>query len=569
MSKQLLGPNGQPISSASFKKATPPPTGEKFGNWSGDAVDVMRLPGGGLLGFNLDDLTLDDFRQMKDHYQINSSLSILTFMLHQMEYRIECEDKKLQAQAEEMLEAVWGRLVRSMSQAFWAGFSPNVLEWENDVQGKAIVLDKIKDLRPEECRVNWKKVDGAKVPLAQEITGSIFPPNGSGSIKVYDGINQIGWPGPIPVDNTFWYPLLMDHGNYYGKKLLRPAFQSWFFSILMHLFANRYYERFGEPTPVGRAPFDDELDMGGDKPVRGNKAMEMILTQLRSRGTVVLPNDKQNAGPGETNPDFDYTIEYLESQMRGADFERYMTRLDEEMSLALFTPILLMRTADVGSYSLGEGHMQMYMLMLNAISSDWAQYINRYILAPIARFNSSRGSTNPPKLTIKFRQLGKENQDIVRDAIRNGISEGRLEIDVKDLSENAGLDIKKIQQLTETDDQLAANDEADTGNKEQPNQGDKVQSTAARLVDRVAPQAQKAYRQGLPLDRTTVSLGFQKAMTQAFREAGYSDPVASSTWLYEYMKVWIDDASNTFDSSEEYMRGFNLALQAQLKELKK
>lgn len=563
----LLGPKGQPISSSDFKKAPPPPTGEKFGNWSGENVDVMRLPGGGLLGFNLDELTLDDFRQMKDHYQINSSLSILTFMLHQVEWHIESDDKKLEAQATEMLENVWGRLVRSMSQSFWAGYSPNVLQWENDVQGKAIVLDKIKDLRPETCKVNWKRVDGQGAPLPDDIPGSIFPALGSsGKISVYDGIKQDGWAGAIPVENSFWYPLLMDHGDYYGKKLLRPAFQSWFFSILLHLFANRYYERFGEPTPVGRAPFDDEVDIGNGQTMTGKSAMELLLGTLRSRGTVVLPSTKDNAAPDETNPDFDYTIEYLESQMRGADFERYMTRLDEEMSLALFTPILLMRTADVGSYSLGEGHMQMYMLMLNAISSDWSQYINRYILAPIARFNSSRGASNPPKLRIKFRQLGKENQDIVRDAIRAGITNGRLEIDLTQLSENSGLTLKQVQDLTLPDTQLPSNDNPA---KEQPNTGDKVQATAARLIQRVAPQVQKAYANGLPLGRDTVELGFQKVMTASFRESDYSDPIAASTWLYEYLKTWIDDAGNVYDTSEAYMRGFNLAINEQLKELKK
>lgn len=565
----LLGPNGKPITSASFKKAAPPKLGEQFGNWSGENTNVMRLPGGGLLGFNLDELTLDDFRQMKDHYQINSSLAILTFMLHQIEYHIECEDKKLQAQAEEMLGDVWGRLVRSMGQSFWSGYSPNVLQWENDVQGKAIVLDKVKDLTPESCRVNWKRVDGGDTPLVPGITGSIFPPNsGMGKISVYDGIRQDGWAQPIPVENSFWYPLLMENGNYYGKKLLRPAFQSWFFSILIHLFANRYYERFGEPTPIGRAPFEDELDMGGEKPVKGNKAMEMILSQLRNRSAVVLPSTKDNAAPEETNPDFDYTIEYLESQMRGADFERYMTRLDEEMSLALFTPILLMRTADVGSYSLGEGHMQMYMLMLNAISNDWAQYINRYILAPIARFNSSRGESNPPKIKIKFRQLGKENQDIVRDAIRNGVAEGRLQIDIKELSEQSGLTLKQINDLTKTDAELESDDKS-TKDKEQPNAGDKVQSTAARLVERVAPQVQKAFANGSPLTSETIELGFQKVMTGCFRTDGYADPVAASTWLYMYLKTWIDDAGSAYDTAEAYMRGFNLAIDAQLKELKK
>lgn len=567
---QLLGPNGKPISSSAFKKAAPPKLGEQFGSWSGENVNVMKLPGGGLIGFDLDQLTINDFRQMKDHYQINSSLAILTFMLHQVEYHLVCDDAKLKAQAEEMIERVWGRLVRSMAHAFWAGYSPNVLQWENDVEGKAIVLDKVKDLQPETCRVNWKNVETGGTPLPSDIDGSIFPPlTNSSKIKVYDGIKQKGWAGTIPVENSFWYPLLMEHGDYYGKKLLRPAFQSWFFSILMHLFANRYYERFGEPTPIGRAPFEDEVDMGDGKSIRGNKAMELILTQLRNRATVVLPSTKDNASPDETNPDFDYTIEYLESQMRGADFERYMTRLDEEMSLALFTPILLMRTADVGSYSLGEGHMQMYMLMLNAISRDWAEYINRYILKPIARFNSSRGATNPPELRIQFRQLGKENQDIVRDAIRAGIAAGRFDIDITQLSENSGLTLREINQLTKTDEELAADDNADQADKEQPNAGDKVQATAARMVERVAPQVQKAYSNNIAPSSDTVELGFQKVMTGNFREAGHADPVASSTWLYSYLKTWIDDAAGVYENAEAYMRGFTLAVNEQLKELKK
>ena len=118
------------------------------------------------------------------------------------------------------------------------------------------IIDKFKDLPPEVCSVNWKSVDGWVPPNEPWRV----PPK----IKIYDGFKQfhygrtLGESGaggtgswPIPVDNTLWYPLMMENGDFYGRKLLRPAFPAWFFSNLMHLFSNRYYERFGEPTPSG------------------------------------------------------------------------------------------------------------------------------------------------------------------------------------------------------------------------------------------------------------------------------------------------------------------------------
>jgi hypothetical protein len=271
---------------------------------------------------------------MRDHYQVNSSLAVLSFMQHQSDWHIQCDDKRITELCTEQLTNVWTQLNRALAQSNWSGFSPNALNWENDVNNRTVVLDKIKDLVPEECHVNWKLVEGWAPP------GHIPP-----KFKVYDGIKQFGLNWPIPVENSLWYPILMENGDHYGRKLLRPAFTSWFFSLLVHLFANRYYERFGEPTPIARAPYDDEIDVGADKPVRGADFMMTILQNLRSRSAVVLPNDTTNLGRmgDATKLHYDYDIEYLESQMRGADFERYMARLDEEISIGLFTPILLLR----------------------------------------------------------------------------------------------------------------------------------------------------------------------------------------------------------------------------------
>ena len=341
---QLLGPGGQPIgqylahaSSPGRPKNPKPIVGDAFAQWSGVNADYMRLPGGGVIGFDTSRLTLADFRKMREHYQIGSSLHVLTFMLHQLDFHVQGDDKKVNAWCEYNLRQIWTRLVRSMSSAFAFGFSANAIEWENDPIAGKLRLNKVKDLIPEECEVNWDYVEG------KSTAPNTIPPK----VPIFGGIKQRGSINAVPVSNSYWYPLLMENGDFGGRKLLRTAFQPWFFSSLIHLYQNKYFERFGEPVPIGRAPYNSTVKVG-DTNMYGHELMAQVIQMIRSRSAVVLPNDRSKEGISDSNPEFDYQVEYLESQMRGADFERYLTRLDEEMSLALFTPLLLLRTADSG-----------------------------------------------------------------------------------------------------------------------------------------------------------------------------------------------------------------------------
>lgn len=532
----LLGPNGKPISSKDFKnkKAAAPALGEKYGRWSGPDSQYFTMPGGGVMQFDLSQLTLDDYRQMLDHYQINSSLTVLTFLLHQMEWHVEGGTAKQNDFYNEQLRNNWTRLVRAKATAFWAGFSPNVLQWENDTPSRRITLTKIKDLVPEECEVNWKKID---------------PGKGKQKLSVYDGIRQFGQSDPIPVANTYWYPLLMENGNYYGKKLLRSAFQPWFFSQLIHLFANRYYERYGEPTAVGRAPYDDDVRYGGTT-MKGNKAMEMILQNLRNRSVVVLPTDKTQFGD-ETTLDHDYQIEYLESQMRGADFERYLTRLDEEMSLALFTPILLMRTADVGSYNLGTQHSIIYQWMLNAISGDWSYYDDWYLLRPLRDLNFG---TNAEMPRIKYHQMGRQNLEVVNNLVNALVTQDKVKLDYDQLGDIAGLTLKEIKTLTADDPDAPGGGGGGTGQQgggagasDKANRSG-VYGVADSLSERIERQVINAYRRDEIKDwsRSQFSLGFKRQMEDAFiNELGAADALGLTRVFYDFMQ-------NSLDALVEY-----------------
>lgn len=546
MSTGLVDSRGRPLSSKSFenKKAKPPAMGERYGQWAGEQMPLLQLPGGGAIAFDTSQLTLADFRQMKGHYQINSSLSVLTFMMHQMDWHIECERQGIADLVENQVRNIWSRLVRAQSQALWAGYAPNVLQWENDYTGREVVLTKIKDLLPEDCRVHWKKV-------VSPVPGS---PGAHSTHSVYDGIDQWGAVGPIPVENSYWYPLLMENGNYYGRRILESAFQPWFFSVLMHLFANRYYERFGEPTPVGRAPYEDTIDVNGTE-MKGNQLMALVLGQLRNRSTVILPNEKSPFGE-ENNPDYDYQIEYLESQMRGADFERYMTRLDEEMSLAMFTPILMMRTADVGSYNLGTQHTQVYQWMLNAISGDWADYINKYIIAPIVGYNSPG---RPVKARIVFTKMGKTSTELLQSVLTQLLTAGAIKFDTRELGEMTGLTISEVEQVTGEEDPPPPEEEPN------PEEEDQTAEVKRLILARVRPQVEKAFRnKTFGTLEFAVKMGYKRQLAEAMRKSGLDKTGDRVDDLYDLMDNWLGRTCaygvEEYETAKGYMQLFERKL---------
>ena len=456
-------------------KAPQPPLGEKFGGgmYGGPGIDqllyYMALPGGGMLMFDLSRLTMQDFRQMRDHYQVTISLWILEFMLTQLDWEIQCDRQEVADKIDENLREHWPRLMHSIATSFWAGYSPNILQYDNSIGDckLPVQLDKIKDLVPETAEVHWKEITGYNPQGPNEVAPKI---------RIYDGIDLMNQNFPIPVENTFWYPLLMNHGDYSGRKLLRPAFPAYFFSQLMHLFANRYFERFGEPLPIGRYPSGETANIGdGDVPAR--QAMETILRNLRNRSVVTLPSDRDPGFTGTAGAEaFDWDIEYLESQMRGADFERYLIRLDEEISLALFTPVLMYRTSSVGSYNLGDVHYRLFLTMLNAIAGDIKLHIDRYILDRLVDINYG---VNAPRARWVPRRLGRDTAETIRTVAQAAIAGGLAAPDLEELSIAAGMEFHKVEKA----DMPPVSPAEDAQLKSQERQGEerlKVQQDIAR-----------------------------------------------------------------------------------------
>lgn len=537
----LLDAKGNPIRSASsFKKAPQPELGERFApTWMGDRDrSIFTFPGGGTVLFDLSRLKLADFRAMRDHYQINATLAVMTFMIHQMDWHIECDNAKIRDFVTDNLKQVWTPFIRAISQAYWAGYSPNVLQWENELNGSKVVLTKIKDIIPEEASVNWKDVEGWAPP------GRIPP-----KIKVYDGIKIYGQGWPTPTENSFWYPLMMDNGDMYGRKLLRPVFTSWYFSLLMHLFSNRYFERFGEPVPVGRASYEDEIDVNGRK-VRGSDLMVQILQNLRNRSVVVLPNDRSSITGSAGDATYDYEIEYLESQMRGADFERYLMRLDEEMSIGLFTPLLILRTADVGSYNLGTTHWNMYLNMLNALVGDLKSYADPYVIDRMVDFNFG---TKAPRARLVFRKMGDDKVELVKQLLQALMTSGTVKPDLDQLGDIVGLKLSEIKQLVDPNAD-PANPPADDPKQDTAKTGGKKASKNSRAyisetARRVGVQLVEHGAAGLDLGKFSPALGSAGDFIEALSLDGYLGHEASIQGdLFFFMQRFLQDLPSSYVS---------------------
>lgn len=561
----LLGPDGAPISTSQFArpKKDAPLVGAIAPSWQGADQSVISLPGGGLLEFDTSRLTLGDFRRMSEHPQIASSLHMLTFMIHQIDWQLIGGDEKVREHCAENLDHIWTQLIRSMSESFRFGFSANALQWENRPGSSKIWINQVKDLVPEHVDIRWKTVDGA--PLENVDGTPMIGPDGrrqKAKVPVFDGIRIMG-DHSIPVKNSFWYPLLRQNGDMRGTKLLRTAFRSWYFHQLIMLFSNNYYERFGSPLPVGRAPYDDRINVGtAESPqyMSGPSVMMNVMEGIRQRSVVVLPSSRTSMGLND-RPEQDYQIEYLESSLRGAEFTDYLNYLNEEMSMALFTPLLLMRTGSNGSYGQSTTHMQVWQLMLNALAADLKEYIDRYILARMAHENFGPNVEAP---RISFRKMGKAQAETMRGIVIELLRGNLARVDIDELGDQIGLTLAEVEQLTGTEAEADPGDPAadqledtprpdkrigrERRGKPLPRDGSEPSGVGKKVALRLVDQIGKG--KGAPV----FSWGHQRQLEDAFESAGVIDPIGSAARVREIAMGCLDDAAKHMGKDD--LRGY-------------
>jgi len=538
-----------------FRRSDPPQTREGgYGEWGGPrtAADIakLQLPGGAFLEFNLSNLTTADYRAMKDHYQISMNLNVLAVSLHQINWRVTGGSTRARNFAEDSLNAIWTELVLAATQAYWCGYSPMILQWENDVPDRRVRLNKVKDAIPEHSAIEWKEV----VRNRNVDEGNV---NVVHKTKIYNGIRQKGQPGYIPAESTLWYPVLMENGNMYGRQLLKSAFMPWFESQLYHLYQRRYHERFSQPLVVGRAPFDDVREDEHGNQMTGQQVMNNIVTQFRNNSSITLPSERTMNGSGDKH-DFEYTLDLLESQMRGADFDRALTRCDEEMSLALFTPILLFRTADVGSYSLGQAHENIFYHMVNLLVEDFARYVNKYLMPRLIGYNFSQEMART--MRFEHRKLGVDKHETLRAMAQAMLNGGLAKPDLRDFGDALGMSWEAIQQVEESGP--GAPNAPTSSSSPSENTQREVANLSRKASERILGQL----RNSRDPSTEQFEIGFRSKMRKVLESEGHSQELAQRRVDAAYASAteWLQSNIGTAENPESFAMDLELQMMTEM-----
>ncbi len=390
------------------------PLNAKTGVWGLNAFNMYNLPDG--TKYNPSNISIATFRKMRNDYQINACLNVLTFTLQKIDWYVEDGSPKAKKHIEESIQLIWNELIRGFTKAFWSGYSPMVKVFTLDDKG-LVIYKRIKDLAPETCIVKTRE-DG-----------------------VYDGFVQ--FPGEarkedIPIDQSLWYPNEMEDGNYYGRSRLVAAYKPWYNSEIIHLFANRYYERYAEPLLLGRAPNEIVEDSYGGKK-DAMDIMQSTLEGVKSHATATIPSDVDDQGNKL------YDINILESQMRGVDFDTYLKRLDMEKARAIFIPDLLLGAGDVGSYELGKEHKATFLAGLMGIMDDITAYINKYVVPPLVKYNFGEKAQVPE---FKYLPLSKVNEDLIVNIVTAMVNGKMIRPSTEELSKRLGIPLEEIEIVT-------------------------------------------------------------------------------------------------------------------------
>lgn len=401
--------------------------GRTLGVVGGNSITPpMSLPDG--TRYYTDTISISTYRKMRNDYQLAACLNVLTFTIQKMDWYLVGGDKKVKEFCEKSIKKVWNQLVKVMSKSFWAGYSPATKVFEYDEKLKGINYKQIRDLAPETCRVKVDKYGN------------------------FNGFKQYaGQSNEQDVDPKYslWHCNQKEDGDLYGRSMFKAAYNPWYYSEIIHLFANRYYERFGEPAVIGRAPAAESVKDSNGNNIDAIDSIRSAGEGLKSHAVLGIPSDR------DENGNYMFDMSYLESQMRGVDFDTYLKRLDMEKSRAIFVPDLLLGTGRVGSFELGKEHKATFITGLMGMVDDYAEIIDKYITAQLVEYNFGT-NTEIPEFT--YLPLTKTSEDSLISIIQSYLKGNPESLDAIKLASKLGVpfkDAEEVMNIEETNRKIA------------------------------------------------------------------------------------------------------------------
>jgi len=292
---------------------------------------------------------------------------------------------------EAALSPVWTQILRTSLASVDFGFQAAEKVWEvRDVEydfaggrrlRRGAVIRKLRDLDPEGVTIT---VDD-RGDFAGVRTGESF----------------------IPAEKSFVMTLEKEWGNLYGRGRLEAAYEPWYWGSVMYMFANRYFERKGDPAIIGRAPAEERTDAEGNR-VRTLDEAARVISSLRSGGTAVFPDERDESG------NLRWAFEYLVDDKRADMFIAYIEHLQVMKLRAILVPERMMtQDSSTGSYAMASEHTETFLRNEEGLLSEIIEHVNRYIVRPLVEFNFGAGV----EVRIETGGVRRKNEALLKEIL--------------------------------------------------------------------------------------------------------------------------------------------------------
>jgi hypothetical protein len=281
---------------------------------------------------------------------------------------------------------------------------------------RAYVFDKPRDLHPERTSILVDTEMGDFAAL--DFDGNIIP-----SEKAVLAVHR------------------QEFGDPLGMSLLDGAYNPWFWGNQVYVFWMRHLEIKGDPPLVGTAPPepnwtpDDDLDdQDPDDPVR---EMALLMAQLRSSGSVVLPAifDEKTSQPL-------YTIREMDLSERGDLFLRAVQHMnDMKMRSWLVPERIVTQDSTLGSFAMQQGMLDVFFSNLQSIQDDLIlPTLQAQVVNPFVRANWGRATAIP---TLRAGAMSKVNKQLLADIVMRVIDQPRRTPDGREYQGGQIVDLVK------------------------------------------------------------------------------------------------------------------------------
>jgi hypothetical protein len=201
--------------------------------------------------------------------------------------------------------------------------------------------------------------------------------------------------------------LAKEWGNLYGTSRLEAAYEPWYWASVMYLFANRYFERKGDPAVIGRAPAEERTAADGSR-VKTLDEAARVISSLRSGGTAVFPDERDERGNQR------WSFEYMLDDKRADMFISYIEHLQVMKLRAILVPErTVTQDQATGSYAMASEHTETFLRNEETLLSEIVEHVNKYLVRPLVEFNFGPGVD----VRIETAGVRRKNEALLKDIL--------------------------------------------------------------------------------------------------------------------------------------------------------